>query len=206
MPKSDFIPTRDSAFLVWHDQYKTGVIAQAATVGLVAADTTAVTADNTDIHAKITASVAADASAKQATLNKQVSRETIVARVRAMARRIKAHPAYTPAIGAQLGIVGPEDTTNLTTSKPDLSGDDQTGGNVELQFNKSISDGVNIYSQRDGDAGFVFLARDTASPYVDNRPLLVAGKPEMRNYKAKYVSNDAEIGLFSNELVVTCQP
>ncbi len=77
---------------------------------------------------------------------------------------------------------------------------------VELVFDKSISDGVNIYAKRDGDADFVFLARDTASPYVDNRPLLVAGKPELREYKAVYVQSDAEIGLFSDEVVVNCAP
>ena len=32
------------------------------------------------------------------------------------------------------------------------------GGVVELDFDKSISDGVNIYAKRDGDADFVFLA------------------------------------------------
>ena len=36
-----------------------------------------------------------------------------------------------------------------------------SGGVVELDFDKSISDGVNIYAKRDGDADFVFLARDT---------------------------------------------
>ena len=100
------------------------------------------------------------------------------------------------------------------------------GGVVELDFDKSISDGVNIYAKRDGDADFVFLAcragvrrrraRDTASlaapesdeggPYIDNRPLLVATKPELREYKAVYVQNDAEIGLFSDEVVVNCAP
>ncbi len=43
MPKSDFIPRTDSDFLVWHDQFKTSVLAQAATFGLVAADTTPIT-------------------------------------------------------------------------------------------------------------------------------------------------------------------
>ena len=69
---------------------------------------------------------------------------------------------------------------------------------------------------RDGDADFVFLARDTAlaapesdrggSPYIDNRPLLVATKPDLREYKAVYVQSDAEIGLFSDEVVVNCAP
>ncbi len=77
-----------------------------------------------------------------------------------------------------------------------------------------------------GDADFVFLAcraevgrrraRATAlaapesdgggSPYIDNRPLLVATKPELREYKAVYVQSDAEIGLFSDEVVVKCAP
>jgi hypothetical protein len=87
-----------------------------------------------------------------------------------------------------------------------MLGIDQTGGSVELDFSKSISDGVNLYSQRDGEADFVFLARDTSSPYVDNRPLLTAGKPEVRKYKAVYVQNDAEIGNFSNVVTITCQP
>jgi len=34
--------------LVWHDQFKTAVLAQAATFGLVAADTKPITNDNTD--------------------------------------------------------------------------------------------------------------------------------------------------------------
>jgi hypothetical protein len=79
-------------------------------------------------------------------------------------------------------------------------------GVVELDFDKSISDGVNIYAKRDGDADFVFLARDTASPYIDNRSLLAVGKPELREYKAVYVQSDAEIGLFSDEVVVNCAP
>jgi hypothetical protein len=77
---------------------------------------------------------------------------------------------------------------------------------VEIQFTKLTSDGVNIYCKRDGDADFALLARDTASPYVDNRPLKVTGKPELREYKARFVQDDEEIGSFSDELVVNCAP
>jgi len=53
-----------------------------------------------------------------------------------------------------------------------------------------------------------FLARDTASPYIDNPDAsgLAVGKPELREYKAVYVQSDAEIGLFSDEVVVNCTP
>jgi hypothetical protein len=82
------------------------------------------------------------------------------------------------------------------------------GGVVEIDFNlanPSMRD-VNMYSRRDGDGEFKFLARDTVPPCVDNRPLLAAGKPELREYKCVYVQNDAEIGLFSDEVVVNCAP
>lgn len=102
--------------------------------------------------------------------------------------------------------VGADDTTDLTTAKPTLGVAGNMGGNVELVFNKSISQGVDVYARRESDADFVFLARDTQSPYLDNRPLLVAGKPEIRRYKAIYVQNDGHIGNFSDELVVNCQP
>jgi hypothetical protein len=72
------------------------------------------------------------------------------------------------------------------------------GGVVELDFDKSISDGVNMkpesfrgYANPEGVRGdFVLLARNTApalprpdiggSSYIDNRPLLAVGKPELR--------------------------
>ena len=162
MPKSDFIPRTDSDFLVWHDQFKTSVLAQAATFGLVAADTTPITNDNTDIHAKVTSVNSTSAIATQAVADKNTSRANANKHARALAARIKAHPAYTVALGSLLGIEGAQDTTDLTTSKPTHTGIDQTGRVVDLDFDKSISDGVNIYAKRDGDADFVFLARDTA--------------------------------------------
>ncbi len=62
------------------------------------------------------------------------------------------------------------------------------------------------------------MARDTslAAPesdeggptYVDNRPLLVAGKPELREYKAVFVvvDVDVEVSQFSDEITVNCAP
>src|SRR6266446_9814545 len=66
---------------------------------------------------------------------------------------------------AVLGIVGPEDTTDISTLKPDITGEDKKGGVVEIDFNLANSEGVNMnpepfrgYSRRDGDADFKFLA------------------------------------------------
>src|SRR5438034_834488 len=77
---------------------------------------------------------------------------------------------------------------------------DSGRGGVEIDFNLAKSEGVNFYSRRDGDADFKFFARDTPPTYVDNRlpsiglaeegPLLVAGKPERREYRAVFVVGD----------------
>lgn len=52
----------------------------------------------------------------------------------------------------------------------------------------------------------MFLARDTSSPYVDIRPMLVAGKPENRQYKAIYVQADGEIGQASDIVTLVSLP
>jgi hypothetical protein len=87
-----------------------------------------------------------------------------------------------------------------------LSSGRKRGGVVEMDFNLANSEGVNTCSRRDGGTDFKFLARDTVPPYVDNRPLLVAGKPELREYKAVFVVGDQEVSQFSNQITVNCTP
>ena len=86
---------------------------------------------------------------------------------------------------------------------------DSTGanrGNGEGKENLCSLRLVLLNSGRDGDADFKFLARDTSPTYVDNRPLLVAGKPELREYKAVFVVGDVEVSQFSDEITVNCAP
>ena len=77
---------------------------------------------------------------------------------------------------------------------------------VEIGFNKIGAEGVHIYGMRDGGAGFAPLASETHSPYVDNRPLLTAGKPETRQYKAVFFLGKSEIGLPSDVARATAKP
>lgn len=162
--------------------------------------------NNNDLHSKITAASTASAAARHATAEKSASRNAAEDHVRAITRRIKAHPAYTEAIGNLLGIIGPENSVDLAFAKPVLSGNDHSGGVLVLKYVKSKSNGVNIYCQREHDAEFVFLTRNSSPTYTDNRPLLTPGKPELRRYTAVYVQNDEEIGLFSDDLVISCAP
>ena len=111
---------------------------------LVAGDTTPITNDNTDYHGKVTNQVTTANVAKQATADLGISRTNAEKHARALAKRIKAHPAYTAAFGNLLGIVGPEDTTDISTLKPQITGEDKKGGVVEIDFNLANSEGVNI--------------------------------------------------------------
>jgi len=206
MAKSDYMPKSDESFVSWHDRLKAAATAIGATLGIVADDLTEIGGDNTDIHAKVGAAATAGVAAKTANNAKDNSRREIEARVRLLAKRVKGHRNYTEALGIQLGIVGVADATDMTVAQPTLVANPLAHGAVEVAFNKSQADGVNLYSQREGNSEFVFLARDTASPYVDNRALLVAGKPEVRKYRAIYVVNDAETGIASDDVNVVCQP
>ena len=203
MPKSTFIPPADHDFLVWLDH----LIAKLTTdYGVTEADLAALKAASADFHAKTAQASDAAAAAKQATADKNDSRHNTEMLIRAEVRRIKARSDYTEGLGVQLGIEGAEYTHDLNTAHPDLSGIDQTGGQVTLSFTKYKSDGVNIYCQRDNDADWVLLARATVSPYVDNRPLLQTGKPELRRYTAIYMVKDKETGRYSDDLVINCAP
>lgn len=206
MAKSDFVPPQDPAFIAWHDNLLSQLDSRFADLGLSTEDLTTLRNDNTLLHAKIAAANAAAAVAKHATAEKNEMRHAVENHCRAIAKRIKAHPAYNSAAGALFGIEGAESNHDVRAAKPNLSGADHTAGQVELDFSKLKSEGINLYSQREGDSDWVLLARITSAPYIDNRPLLQPGKPELRRYTAVYVVKDQEVGAFSDEVVVNCAP
>ncbi|MGL4553214.1 MAG: hypothetical protein ACRC33_18775 [Gemmataceae bacterium] len=202
MAKQDFIPDADPAFLVWLQNYKTQLAAVAAAVGVTPAEVTAADADFTAVQTKINTLAAKKAEQQAATADKRATRLAVERRARALAQRIKNHPNFTAAVGEQLGVVGPEESTDLAAEKPTLVARSVATGAVTIGFNKSVSSGVRILSKRGAEAGFTFLAIDTESPYVDNRPNLGAG-PETRQYQAQYLDGDDPVGLLSDVLVVT---
>ena len=121
----------------------------------------------------------------------------ILPRFRALAQRIKGLHTYTVAIGQALGIEGPAATALAAitaTAQPVVRGRALVGGGVEINSTKGDAEAVDIYSQRDGDAAPVQLARVMHLPYLDARPLLVAGKPETRTYYSIFVSHDQQYG------------
>lgn len=201
--KKDYIPTRDDAVVAYHDNLKTQVAALVGQAGITAADSKAVNTDNTNLHTAISDVASADAVKQAKVATKTATVTTVKANTRALANRVKAAVGYTAAIGRQLGFIGEEDTTDLNTSNPTgtLRGA-AVAGNVAIDFNKSISDGVHVFSKRGSETSFTLLALDTEPPYIDTRPNLAPG-PETRQYQLRYVLNDQLIGNMSPILTVT---
>jgi hypothetical protein len=87
---------------------------------------------------------------------------------------MKLSAGYTESIGTDLGIVGAAVTEKAL---PKFSAELLQGAGcqcVKLTFAKYGHMGVYIESRR-GTGAWEFLAIDTESPYIDERPLLVAG-------------------------------
>ncbi|HEY5232577.1 MAG TPA: hypothetical protein VIK35_03470 [Verrucomicrobiae bacterium] len=205
MAKEYFIPKQQAPYVLWHDTLTGGVSAN--TPGATAADMAMLTADNAALHAKLNAATLADNASKAAHADLNTAIAASKTNARLLAQRIKTSLTYTDVIGDQLNIIGPEDSTDMTQEKPVLAAVVKlAGGVVEIGFNKMDAEGVHIYSMRDGDAGFTLLASETHSPYVDNRPLLAASKPETRQYKAMFFLGKSEIGLQSAVVVATAKP
>jgi len=204
MAKQYFIPKQQTPYVQWHDTLKGGVTV--TTPGATAADATMLTADNATLHAKLTAATLADNASKAAHADLNTAIAASKTNARLLAQRIKKSTAYTDVIGKQLNIIGAEDTTDMTQEQPTLFASVKAGGVVEIDFNKMDAEGVHIYGMRDGETVFSYLASETHAAYVDNRPLLAAGKPETRQYKAVFFIGKSEIGLTSAVVIAIAAP
>ncbi len=130
----------------------------------------------------------------------------IVPRFRALVKRVKACPGYTVAIGEILGIERPHSQPAAEMSgdgpTPVLRGKALDTGGAEIKSTKGDAEAVDLYSKRDTDADYVFLMRVLHFPYIDNRPLLVSGKPEKREYRAKFIRQNQPYGNMSASITV----
>lgn len=196
MKKHDIVPHPNDDYINWHDKLKAGVTA--TTPGATATDVTALTADNAALHTKSVAANDADIASKTAHTEFAGILASSKRNARALAQRIKKSTGYTPALGETLQLEGIEDTTDLTQKKTTLKITVKPGGVVEVGFKKMGAEGVHVYEERNGSGVFNYLASETHSPYVDNRPLLAAGKPETRRYKVVFFIGKTEIGLESD--------
>ena len=199
--KSKNDPTNSSqdGFLDNHDMLKAGLTNPAVVaLNISAADQATITADNTTLHTVKSADDIASAAAQQSTKDKNNAFALGKSNYRAIRQRIMKSAGYTPAIGELLGLELPQSATPSVVMGSGttlvLHGAALITGGSQIKCHKGNVQAVDIYSQRDGDANPVFLKRVVFFPYVDNRPLLVPGKPEKRTYFGIAVRHDEQFG------------
>jgi hypothetical protein len=121
-------------------------------------------------------------------------------RIFAYVQMIKAAPAYTESIGLLLGIVGSAEPA-VSNPVPTFSLKAEQGGAgfqvVRITFKKYGHSGVAIYGRRGGGA-WELLGIDMTTPYLDERPLLVAATPEIRDYRLRFYDESAPVGDYTD--------
>lgn len=198
MPKQDYLPATQADYLAWHNRFTAKLAELKAAYDVTDAQLAALATEKAALDAKFTEANRLKAEAKAGTTALNAALGASEKGLRLLVRRLKAHAAYTESDGAALGIIGPDDGSDSATAKPGLSVRELSEGRIELGFARLGYTGLRIYSRREGEAGLTFLAVDTDPPYVDTRPLAVAGKPEVREYQARYLDGDDEVGLPSD--------
>lgn len=122
----------------------------------------------------------------------------------ALAERIRNTAGYTTAIGEDLGIVPPEGGGTLGDPVAELTA--LPDSEVRVGWAKSSSDGVLVESQRAAEVVWAVLGTDRFAPYLDSRAPLVAGQPEVRRFRIRYLDGDDPVGAYSAVASVTTIP
>jgi hypothetical protein len=194
----DFIPRKRAELQQWLGNLSSNVIAEVPKFGAPAADGTAMKALADDALAKMNATDAAEAALDGV---RQIERATLAAAfstLRAKVRNWKTLPAF-PASGSEavLKLKGAEVAFDPETYKPVLTVT-VDAGKIRIDFKKNGADGLAVFCRLRGTAAWRRIGMDTSAPYFDTAPLATPNVPEVREYMARGMVDDEEIGLDSD--------
>lgn len=128
--------------------------------------------------------------------------ETIKAKqldaIREGVNQIKKSDDYNEAVGRSLKIIS---TTVNNKDWDDMKPNPKIkilANAVQISYTKSKSEGVRIFSRRNGETEFKYLAQNTSSPFKDSRPNQAGFSSERREYKLVYVKDNELVGQYSD--------
>ena len=122
-------------------------------------------------------------------------------------KRVKSSANYTPAVGDQLRINPPVPApVDPSAAQPVLTAAAAAMFQAQVRWTRQGFGALELQSQRDGEADWTSLGARTTGEHVDARPPAVAGKPEVRRYRAIFLLDDAPVGLWSAVVSVTVHP
>jgi hypothetical protein len=126
-------------------------------------------------------------------------------RLFALVQTIKQSNGFIDTIGADLGVLGVEDTApDFATLQPVITAEVQVG-TVKIGWdwggNSAFLDMIELQVDRSDTKGFVFLANDTTPGYVDSTAFPAA--LTKWTYRAIYRVGDDRVGVWSAPVSVT---
>ncbi len=127
--------------------------------------------------------------------------EGVFDRVAGLAQRIKAHPAYTAAMGSDLGIIAPTQVIDPLTMQPVLT-IKLDAGRPHIKCVKGNADAIDLYTDRKDGTGFVLIGRLLKLDYIDVVSLPANIALQEWDYKAMYVIGNNPVGLMSGVVSV----
>lgn len=123
--------------------------------------------------------------------------EGVFDRISKLVKRIKAHAAYTEAMGNDLGIIAPVQVIDVNTMQPELK-INLDGDRPHIKCTKGYSDAIDLYVDRKDGNGFVLIGRLTKPDYIDIVDLPSNVLLAEWDYKARYVIDNNTVGVMSS--------
>lgn len=215
----DYIPAADADFGAWLDQFSAGVQAEAAALGLTAAEADALNTARQDWHAAYQAHLAASNAAEAARQHKDDTREEVETRVRGLARRIQSQPGVSDAQRERLGLTV-RDTVRTAAPVPTTRPVVVVASGQRLQHTLRWRDeatpdsrakppgvrGAEIWcavgpTPPPNPAQYRFLALDTDAPHLVEHAAADAG--QMAHYLVRWVNTRGQPGPWSETVSAT---
>jgi hypothetical protein len=192
MAKKDFVPRAIGTLLLWLENLKAKIAVHGPALGLDPMQITEIQTKIDTVTGKINTAEQSLETAKADVADRDAGIKEFFEFVRPSVQVLKNSDEYTDEMGEDLGIVGEEDGFNPAAFKTTLKLTNFMGY-VQIEFVKGKTDGVKIYARLQGQSEWTYLALDTRSPYIDNRPLAQAGVAETREYIAYGVIDDTQL-------------
>ncbi len=215
---ADYLPGPDADYQAWVSNFVAYANANLAALGLVAADMTPVTTNQTTFNTNFAAHISAKAAAQAAKQAKDDARGGLTAAIRPLVRRLQASSVVSDAEKAALGItvaqtpgpIGPPVTSPIVSV--------ECGNRLQhtLRFVDSATPtrkakppgvlGVEIWNHVGteppaGEGDLRFVAVDTNAPFVLNFPSSEGNK--VAYYWLRWVSPTGERGPWSEQAQAT---
>ncbi|MES2331848.1 MAG: hypothetical protein V4539_19735 [Bacteroidota bacterium] len=194
---ASYVPGTDGNLAVWASTYKEKLGQLGESLGLSTDEIEEQQAAAQSIIDSVNKADLKKAEMKEATLAKDLTKQNSLQVIRAMVARIKMFPSYSANAGKELGIVIAAQTVDNNYLKPVIT-PTAFHGYVSVSFNKQRAFGVRVFSRLKGQQEWQPLGVARISPYVDDRPLAEAGRPETREYRARCYDGLDEMGYLSD--------